>query len=37
MREPTPLWVKIFAGLGLALLVVIAALHATGNSLHGGH
>ena len=37
MRHPTPLWVKIFAGLGLTLLAVIAVLHVTGNSLHGGH
>ena len=46
IREPhdreippsAPLWVKIAGGVAIALLLVILALHLTGNSpaLHGG-
>jgi hypothetical protein len=37
MHQPMPLWVKIFAGLGLAALVVVIVLHAGGNGLHCNH
>jgi hypothetical protein len=36
---PTPLWVKVAGGIALALLLLVVALHLTGNSfsmMHGG-
>ena len=36
---PAPLWVKVAGGIALALLLLIVALHLTGNSfsmMHGG-
>jgi hypothetical protein len=38
-RKPnpgTPIWVKIFAYVAVALVIVIIILHVTGNSF-GGH
>lgn len=36
---PAPLWVKVAGGAALALLLLVVALHLTGNSfsmMHGG-
>lgn len=35
-RQPTPLWVKVFAGAAAALLTAFVVLHVTGNGLHHG-